>query len=72
MTATQREEIEKALKPNQVAIDTRSINTGTDKDGFPVFETQYIEPPQNFKLIRLIEPYNCAVLEDLDYVEPTA
>jgi hypothetical protein len=72
MTATQKTEIEKALKSNQVAVDTRSIKTGTDENGLPVFKTQYIEPPLNYKLIRLIEPYNGAVLQDLDYVEPTA
>ena len=72
MTATQKTEIEKVLKGGQVAIDTRSVKTGTDENGLPIFETQYIEPPLNYKLIKLIEPYNGAVLEDLDYVEPTA
>ena len=72
MTSKQRQEIETALKVGQVAVDTRSIKTGIDENGLPTFETQYIEAPKNHKLIRLIEPYNGAVLLDLDYVEPTA
>lgn len=71
MTAEQKIEIKNALQLGQVAVDTNTIKVGTDENGLPIFETQYINPPINYKLVRVIEPYNGAVLEDLDYVKPT-
>ena len=67
MTNEQRIEIEALLTASQVAVDTQTVKTGTDEQGYPVFETRYINPPTNYKLVRLIEPYKGAVLEDLDY-----
>ncbi|QKF82057.1 hypothetical protein [Halarcobacter ebronensis] len=69
MTAEQREEIEPLLKENQVAVDTQTVEKGKDSEGFPIFEIKFINAPTNYKLVRLIEPYNVAVLEDLS---PTA
>ena len=71
MTAQQKEQIEKNLKPNEVAVDTQSKQTGTDEQGYPTFETVFEKAPNNYKLVRLIEPWNGAILEDLDYKEPT-
>lgn len=76
MTADQREIIEKSIedqgkKGQWVAVDTQSKVTGTDELGLPVFQTVFENEPQNYKLVRLIEPYNGAILEDLDYKEPT-
>lgn len=71
MTQSQRTEIEELLKPNQVAVDTQDHQTGTDENGYPVFETVYENPPANYKLVRMIPSWNGAVLENLDYVEPT-
>jgi hypothetical protein len=59
-------------KPHLKVYDTQHRNTGTvDKDGLPIFEIVYEKPPESFKLIRVVEHLKCAVLEDLNYVEPT-
>lgn len=76
MTATQKKAIEKIIADNGktgewVAVDTQAKTTGTDELGLPVFATIYENAPQNYKLVRIIEPYNGAILHDLDYVEPT-
>jgi hypothetical protein len=68
MTKTQRAEIEKNLKPEQVAVDIQHKETGKDTQGFPVYEVVFENPPTNYKLVRLFEGINGAVLEDLDYV----
>jgi len=66
MTAAQREEIEKLLKPNQVAVDTRTVTNEKDEQGFPIFETQFINNPlTNYKLVTHVYGWNGAVLEDL-------
>ncbi len=71
MTKEQRTVIEKATLRNQIAVDIQHKVTGTDKDGFLTFEIVYENAPKNFKLVKVIEAYNGAILEDLDYVEPT-
>lgn len=70
-TQAQREEIQKLLKPTEVFVDTQTRVTGKDENGYPVFETVFENPPSNYRLVNHIEPYNGAVLEDLDYVKPT-
>jgi hypothetical protein len=58
-------------KPNLGVYDTQHRNDGTvDIDGLPIFEIVYEKPPENFRLVRVVEHLKCAVLEDLDYVEP--
>lgn len=69
MATIQREEIEKLLKPNQVIVDTQTIEIAKDKDNNPVFETVFIKPPNSYKFIEHYEELNIAVLEDLDYKE---
>lgn len=64
-TATQKEELSTALKANEVIVDTTTRQTGTDQDGFPTFETVFENPPPNYKLVRMVEPWKCAILEDL-------
>ncbi len=53
----------------QVLVDTEHKQIGTDENNLPVFELKYINPPQNYKLIRVFEHLECAILEDLDYKE---
>lgn len=65
MTKIQRLEIEKLLKQNQVIVNTITVKSGVDNEGFPVFETRFENPPQDYKLVRLIEPWKGAILEDL-------
>lgn len=69
MTKEQQEEIEKALKIGQIVVNTRSIKIGADEIGLPTFEIQYLGAPKNYKLVRIIEPYNCAILEVLTATE---
>lgn len=75
MTALQRETIEKILKKNQVAVNIAYKEIGVDELGLPNFEITYENPPKNYRLVRMIEAYRGAILEDLDYVatqpEPT-
>lgn len=66
MTAEKRQELLNLLKQNEVLVDLQNIENGTDERGFPTFKTEYINPPLNYKLVRIIAPYLVAVLEDLN------
>lgn len=67
MKEEERTEIEKHLKIDEVAVDTQTVKIGTDSEGYPVFEIRFEKPPVNYQLVRLIEPWNGAILKDLDY-----
>ena len=67
-----RTELEAIIKPNQVVSDFQYIANGTDENGFTTYKIVYISNPTNFKLIYLDNDSKLAVLEDLDYVAPTA
>ncbi|AXX87152.1 hypothetical protein AMRN_1416 [Malaciobacter marinus] len=69
MTKNQREEIEKLLKQNEVAVDIQQVQIAKDENGYPVFELRFENPPTNYKVVKIIEPYKGAVLEDLDFKE---
>lgn len=71
MTAQQRQNLINLLKEKQFLVDIQTIESGVDNLGFPTFETKYINPPKNYKLVRLIEPYKVAILEDLSPTNET-
>lgn len=71
MNAEQREELEKVISDDMVIVDIDIIKIGVDGMGLPKFEARYINPPKNHNLIRLIEPYGGAILQDLDYMAVT-
>lgn len=60
-----------ALKPNQVLVDTNFIQINPSEI-FAVYRIDYVSPPVNFKLVHTDPAVQVAVLEDLDYVAPTA
>lgn len=69
MTRTQLEAI---AKPNEVVSDFEYIQNGTDERGLPTYKLVYISNPPNFKLVYLDVDSKLAILEDLDYVPPSA
>ncbi len=65
MTQEQRDILEKNLKAGEVAINIEHKQIGVDNDGYPIFEIIFINAPAQYKLIKLIEVYNGAILQDL-------
>ena len=61
--------IKKNLKTNQILVDINYEQTGEDELVIPIFKIVYKNPPQNFRLVKMIEPLKVAILETLDYVE---
>lgn len=64
MTKTQ---LKKYIKENQVIADIDYQEVGKGRDGFPIFEIAFKNPPINHKLVKLYENIQVAILEDLDY-----
>lgn len=71
MTETQKQNLLNLLKPNEVLTNLIHTHIESDERGFPQFKTVYENPPTNYKLIRIIAPYNVAILEDLSYINGT-
>ena len=71
MTKDEIRELIAKSNPNYKACDYELEQIGTDELGLPVFKTVYLNPPTNFKHVRTLEKPKVAILEDLDYVEPT-
>ncbi len=70
MTDEQKLLLTKNLKENQVVVNFEYKQIKSDND-FPIFEIIYINPPLNYKLIKEIEAFNVAILENLDYEATT-
>jgi hypothetical protein len=70
MTAQQKQQLENLLKPNEVLINLTMTQIEPDFRGFPQFKTVYENPPENYKLVRIIAPFNVAILENLSYEPP--
>lgn len=62
-----KEQLKNLLKPNQVLTDINYKEIGKDVNGFPTYEIEYITAPTNYKLVRIFENLQVAVLENLDY-----
>lgn len=71
MTAEQKQQLENLLKPNEVLVNLKSEQIEADFRGFPQFKTVYENPPKNYKLVRIIAPFNVAILENLSYAPDT-
>jgi len=78
MTDLQRKAVEQEIKTNpiytvgkHVAVDTQYPMIGTDENGTPLTETIYENAPENHLLVKEYDKWNGAILEDLDYKEPT-
>lgn len=67
MTEQQKGKILSNLKPNQVLVDIEYKEIGVDNDGFPLFEINYINPPLNYGLEKLIEAHKVAILVNLNH-----
>lgn len=59
--------LEQGKKAAHVVVEIQHQEIGKDENNFPLFKIVYEKKPTNFKLVRLFEHINCAVLEDLDY-----
>ena len=70
MAITQQDIIDNKEK-NQRVVDITHIENGTDENGYPSYKVEYVNPPKNYKLVKMITPLKVAILEDFDYVEPT-
>ncbi len=63
-----KEQIQSKLKDGQVAVDITYVEEEEkDEFGFPFYRVEYVNPPKNFKFLRLLEAHKLAILEDLDY-----
>ena len=62
-----KEQLKNLLKQNQVLADINYKEIGKDENGFPTYEIEYVAAPTNYKLVRIFENLEVAVLEDLDY-----
>jgi len=70
--AITKEDLENLKKEDEKVIDIQYVESGTDESGYPVYKIDYINPPTNFKLVKMFEALKVAILQDLDYVaEPT-
>jgi len=58
-------EYQNLCKTNEKATDFTYNQIGTDEQGYPTYKIQYLNPPSNYKLIRLFEADKIAILEDL-------
>lgn len=65
MTEQEKNRLLSLLKPNEVLVNLTHTEIEPDERGFPQFKTVYENPPQNYKLVRIIAPLNCAILENL-------
>jgi len=61
------EKLEQIKKANWKICKIKNNEIGVDELGLPLYEIEYIDPPINYQLVRVIEPLGVAILEDKDY-----
>jgi hypothetical protein len=69
MTRTELEAIKKA---DEVVCDITYKEIGTDQNGFPRYETVFVDKPLHHQVIYIDPVTNLAILKDLDYVPPAS
>ncbi|WP_345984322.1 hypothetical protein WCX49_06705 [Sulfurimonas sp. HSL-1656] len=70
MTPEEQAVIEALLNPDEVIVSITYTKIMEDSRGFPIFSTDYVNPPSQYRHITTIYPYGVAILQDLGYVAP--